>query len=128
MRVLLDTHVLLWSFGEPDRIPTPVQEILRSAVNDLVWSAVGTTELAIKVAAGKLRMPMTLDAFLEDRRAEMDLEFLDIDHRHALRIATLPRIHKDPFDRLLIAQAMVEGIPLVTHDARLKSYGVEVIW
>ena len=128
MRVLLDTHVLLWALWDPVRLPPAVQGILRDGRTDLVWSAVGTVELAQKASMGRLRLSGTLDSFLEDRRTLMDLELLPVDHRHALRLATLPPIHGDPFDRLLVAQSQVEGIPLVTGDRRIREYSVEVIW
>ena len=82
----------------------------------------------MKSAQGRLRLPGGLDAFLEEQRVLLDLEPLPLTHRHALRLATLPGHHGDPFDRLLIAQAQVEGMPLLSADAGLRKYEVEVVW
>jgi PIN domain nuclease of toxin-antitoxin system len=128
MKVLLDTHVLLWTFYRPDRIPPGTAEVLRDGGNEILWSAVGTAELAIKVSKGKIRLKKSLEAFLGDRRTDLALVHLPVEHRHALATADLPRIHGDPFDRLLVAQAKVEGIPLVSSDTVLRKYGIEVIW
>ena len=128
MRVLLDTHVLLWSFDNPARIRKETAELLRDPRSDLVWSVIGTVELALKVNRGKLKVPGGLDAFLDDRRRSLGFSILPVDHRHALAVAGLPRVHGDPFDRLLVAQAKVEDIPLVTADPVLRKYGIEVIW
>ena len=128
MRVLLDTHVLVWALVTPGRISPKVAEILKDGRNNLVWSVLGTAELAVKVGKGSLKLPEPLDAWFADRRARLNLEILHLRQEHALRVATLPRHHRDPFDRLLVAQAQVEDIPLITRDARLRSYEVEVIW
>ncbi len=128
MRALLDTHVLIWGFEAPERISRGARSVLEDPASDLVWSVVGTVEMAMKVPLGKLRIPGTLDSFLEEQRALMGLEILPVEQRHALRLASLPPHHRDPFDRLLIAQAMAEGIPVVTSDARFRAYDVEVLW
>ena len=128
MRLLLDTHVLLWACADPGRIPGPTRVLLEDGGNDLVWSVVGTLELAIKAGAGKLKVPGTLESFLEEQRREMGLEILPLENRHALALASLPDLHRDPFDRLLVAQALVEGVALLSSDAFLRRYGVDVIW
>ncbi len=128
MRVLLDTHLLIWVFDGPDRISARANAVLREERNELLWSAVGTAELAIKVRQGKLKVKGTLESYLQDRRAELGFVHLPVEHRHALATADLPLFHGDPFDRLLVAQAKVEGIPLVTSDTVLRKYGIEVIW
>ena len=128
MKVLLDTHVLIWAFYMPERIPQRTAGVLRDGRTELLWSAIGTAELAIKVSRGKLRVKGTLESYLEDRRAEMRFVHLPVEHRHALATADLPPLHRDPFDRLLVAQAKVEGVPLVTSDTLLRKYGIEVIW
>ena len=128
MRVLLDTHVLIWASGAPEKISPVGREILEDGGSELVWSAVGTVELAIKAAQGKLRLLAGIEAFLEEQRVLLDLEPLPLNHRHALRLATLPGKHGDPFDRLLVAQAQVERMPLLSADARLREYEVEVLW
>jgi len=128
MRVLLDTHVLIWAFYSPERIPEGTADLLRDGRNGLLWSAIGTAELAIKVSRGKLKLKGTLESYLQDRRGEMGFEHLPVEHRHALAMADLPLLHGDPFDRLLVAQAKVEGVPLISCDTVLRKYGIEVIW
>jgi len=128
MRVLLDTHVLLWAGLEPERLAPRVRDLLVDPSNDLVWSVVGTVEIAIKAGTGRLRLPGTAGEYVERKREEMGLEFLPLEHRHAVLLAALPPLHGDPFDRLLVAQARAEGIPLVTSDRALAAYGVEVLW
>ena len=128
MRVLLDTHVLVWVYYLPERITRGAAEVLRDGRNELLWSAVGTAELAIKVNRGKLQLKKSLESYLQDRKSEMAFTHLPVEHRHALAVAGLPPLHGDPFDRLLVAQAKVEGIPLVTSDTMLRKYGIEVIW
>ena len=128
MRVLLDTHVLLWGFETPRRIPGPVQDLLRDGGNDLVWSVAGTVEIAIQVSTGRMRLPRSVEALVEEQRLLMNLEILPIEHRHAVRMATLPLFHRDPFDRILVAQAQSEGLALISSDTLLRRYGVEVIW
>jgi PIN domain nuclease of toxin-antitoxin system len=128
MRALLDTHVLLWWLDHPDRFPGRTMDFLRDGRNELLWSAIGTMELAVKTRRGTLRVRGTLDSFVEDRRVEMGFLHLPVEHRHALAVAGLPLVHGDPFDRLLVAQAKVEGIPLISRDILLRKYGIEVIW
>ncbi len=128
MTYLLDTHVLLWAAAEPERVSGRVRDILQCGATVLVWSVAGTIEIATKVRKGKLRIPGTVESFIEEKRALLGLEILPVENRHAVRLATLPRIHGDPLDRILVAQAQVEGLPLVTADGRLRAYGVEVIW
>jgi PIN domain nuclease of toxin-antitoxin system len=128
MRVLLDTHVLIWWFENPARISRPAFRVMEDPGSDLVWSVIGTVEMALKVPLGRLRLPGTLDSFLEEQREQLGLEILPVEQRHALRLATLPPHHRDPFDRLLVAQAMAEGIPVVSSDPRFRAYDVEVLW
>ena len=128
MRVLLDTHVLLWGGAEPERISERVRGLLQDGGTGLVWSVAGTVEIATKVGKGKLKIPGTVESYIRERQVLLGLEILPVENRHAVRLADLPRIHGDPLDRILVAQAQVEGLPLVTADARLRAYGVEVIW
>jgi len=116
--------VLWWLAGESSRISKRAQEEITTADNRAIISAVVVWEVAIKRGLGKLEAPADLLQQLE--RAGVDL--LPISARHADRVGTLPMHHKDPFDRLLIAQAELEGLPIVTADDELKRYGIEVIW
>ena len=118
MRVLLDTHLLLWALGAPARLPTAARRIIRDG--DVYVSAASIWEISIKVALGKLRAdPDEVLAALEPA----GLLSLPISGEHAARVASLPPIHRDPFDRLLVAQALVEPMRLLTDDTVLGGYG-----
>ncbi|HEY3697534.1 type II toxin-antitoxin system VapC family toxin [Phenylobacterium sp.] len=122
--MLLDTHVLLWSFAEPERLGTEAAEAFRSLVTATVVSAASLWEIAIKRAAGRLAAP---DDFPDIVRT-IGHEILPIRAEHAWRAGALPPHHRDPFDRLLVAQAEVENLTLMTHDRALAPYGIKVIW
>lgn len=125
MRLLLDTHLVLWWMaGEPSRISKRALAALGSAGNVPVISAVTVWEAAIKRGLGKLEAPADLLAQLE----RAGVELLPISARHADRVASLPLHHRDPFDRLLVAQAAVEKLPLVSDDESLRRYEVEIVW
>ena len=118
MRVLLDTHLLLWALGAPARLPARARRIIRDA--DVYVSAASIWEISIKAALGKLRAdPHEVLAALDPA----GFLGLSIAGGHAARVASLPQIHRDPFDRLLIAQALEEPMRLLTDDAVLGAYG-----
>ena len=122
-RLLLDTHIFLWWRGEPTRLPTEVQS--RIATADIVFvSAASAWEAGIKVALGRLEIPDTIESGV----LASGFEKLPITFSHAERAAGLPPHHRDPFDRMLVAQAQAEGLTLVTHDRLLEPYSVEVLW
>lgn len=125
MKFLLDTHVLLWAAGQPDRLPAKVRRLLGDPLNELIFSAASLWEVAIKKGLG--RDDFQADARLL-RRGLLDNGYseLAITSAHALAIDSLPPIHKDPFDRLLIAQSMVEGITLLTTDPIVAKYPAPV--
>ncbi|WP_109484698.1 type II toxin-antitoxin system VapC family toxin [Occallatibacter savannae] len=123
MRLLLDTHVFYWSLYDPDRLPQNVLETIMSAEAVFV-SAASIWEAAIKVRLGKMRGdPLALAGHI----SESGFTELPIWSRHAKLVATLPMHHSDPFDRLLVAQAMTEPLHLLTADAKLKPYSDLVI-
>jgi PIN domain nuclease of toxin-antitoxin system len=122
-RLLLDTHVFLWWRAEPSRLAVEVRERIASA--DMVFvSAASAWEAAIKVSLGRLELPDTIEAGV----LASGFERLLITFAHAERAAGLPRLHGDPFDRMLVAQAQAEGLTLVTHDRLLEPYEVEILW
>lgn len=122
-RLLLDTHVFLWWRGEPGRLPCEVRD--RIATAELVFvSAASAWEAAIKVSLGRLKLPDTLEAGV----LASGFEKLLITFAHAEQAANLPSHHRDPFDRMLVAQAQAEGLTLVTHDRLLEPYAVEILW
>lgn len=121
MKLLLDTHVLLWAAGTPTRLSASARRLLNDPDNDLLFSPASLWEIAIKSGLG--RADFRADARLL-RRALLDngYEELPILSAHVVEIASLPNLHKDPFDRLLVAQSKVEGITLLTSDASLADY------
>ena len=123
MTLLLDTHVLLWWWGEKVRLSAEVQRAI--ATSDIVMvSAASAWETTIKQALGTLRLPAPFAAMvLGSAFSELPVTF-----RHAERLAALPAHHRDPFDRMLIAQAQVERVALVTHDRHFAAYDVKVLW
>jgi len=123
MRLLLDTHVVLWWQTDDARLGREARRAIATA--EVVWvSAVSGWEVAIKLALGRIRLD---EKFHLTVRAD-DFSELPVSLVHADRVAELPAHHADPFDRLLIAQAQVEGAALVTHDRAIEPYGVPVIW
>ena len=123
MRLLLDTHVLLWSLSEPGKLSGRTREALEDAINEVFVSAVSGWEIAVKRALGKLEAPDDLEAGI------MGHGFLPLNltFAHAEHAGALPPHHGDPFDRLLVAQAQIEGLVLVTGDARISLYGVRTM-
>jgi PIN domain nuclease of toxin-antitoxin system len=121
MKLLLDTHLLLWAAGEPDKLPRETRELLEDPENDAVFSVASLWEIAIKRSLG--REDFQVDARLLRRGLlENGFKELQIKGEHATAIDGLPPIHKDPFDRMLVAQAMVEGILLLTADPQVARY------
>jgi PIN domain nuclease of toxin-antitoxin system len=122
--LLLDTHALLWSVGDEDRLSPAAHEVLSIGRVPAYVSAASIWEIAIKRAAGKLDVPENLmDKVAEARFIELGITF-----EHAIIAGALPPHHKDPFDRMIIAQAQNEGLTLVTNDERIAAYDVPVLW
>jgi PIN domain nuclease of toxin-antitoxin system len=123
VRLLLDTHVLLWAVGDPGRLAAPVRQAVTAPENTILISAATVWEIAIKRALGRLEFPIDdLDAVL----ARAGFEHLPIDAGHAVAAGGLPRHHADPFDRMLVAQSRVEGLTLVSEDAAIAAYDVRL--
>ena len=126
MRALLDTHLLLWAAGAPERLPLVAAEIIEDENNGLVFSAASLWEVATKAALG--RTGFTVDSGLLRRGlVENGYAELPITGAHACRVASLPPLHRDPFDRMLVAQAMVEELCLLTADPVLTGYAGPVM-
>ena len=121
MKLLLDTHLVIWAAGFPERMSADARELIADTGNELFFSAASLWEIAIKSALG--REDFTVDARLL-RRGLLDNDYseLPVSSEHAVAIEGLPPIHKDPFDRLLVAQSMVEGITLLTADEIVSQY------
>jgi PIN domain nuclease of toxin-antitoxin system len=128
MKVLLDTHAFLWWISDRPGLTRRAREVIGKGVNECFVSIASCWEIAIKVSLGKLHVGGRLDRFLPEQLAANAFIPLPIDLRHALRTATLPFYHRDPFDRLLVAQALTEELPVVTANEVFEAYGVKRIW
>jgi PIN domain nuclease of toxin-antitoxin system len=123
VRLLLDTHTLLWTLDDDARLRRQARDAIVDPENEVLASAASAWEIAVKSALGKIRpLPGLGDALREQRFAELPVS---IDH--ALCVAELPLHHRDPFDRLLVAQAQLEGLTIVTRDERIARYGVATL-
>lgn len=130
MRLLLDTHTFLWSviasFGPG--LPPATRELLVDPANTLYLSTASVWEMAIKVSTGKLQLPQSVRQIVNLEISRGDVRLLNIQLNHLALIETLPFHHKDPFDRLLIAQAQAENLTIVSVDAAFDPYGVNRLW
>jgi PIN domain nuclease of toxin-antitoxin system len=123
VRLLLDTHALLWAVSDPDALTERARDAIRDGRNEVLVSAASVWEIAIKRAMGKLTAPDDLGQVL----TAASFGPLPISLEHASLAGSLPPHHRDPFDRLLIAQARLESLTIVTRDARFASYGVQLL-
>jgi PIN domain nuclease of toxin-antitoxin system len=111
----------------PERLSPAARAMVESVDHELLFSAASAWEIAIKYALGRLKLPEPPEQYVPGRMTVLRTDALPIEHRHALRVAVLPAHHRDPFDRVLIAQAFVEDLPVLTSDAVFERYGVSVI-
>ena len=125
MRLLLDTHALIWALEAPERLPPSILSGLENAGVTVFASAASTWEIAIKVALGRLRFPI---AELPSALADAAFKELPVRIAHGLEMARLPLIHRDPFDRLLVAQARHERLTLATRDDAIRRYPIDTLW
>lgn len=126
-RLLLDTRVWLWLNGWTDRLKPATFELLRAPDTETFLSAASTWEIAIKAKAGRLRLPMAPERYIPLRMTQNRIAPLPIQQAHTWRAAGLPLHHKDPFDRMLVAQAQMEGLKLLTADVALAAYAVDIL-
>ena len=127
MKVLVDTHCWLWLQASPERFSENVRLKLEDSATDVFLSAASAWEIAIKYALGKLPLPAPPHEYVPSRMQISVTTPLPVVHAHALRVAALPMHHRDPFDRLIVAQAQLESIPVLTADDQLRAYDVETI-
>lgn len=128
MLILLDTHAFLWAAGDPSRLSDTAAEAFVSTENTLLLSAVSIWETAINLSLGKLSMQRPLAEIVDLAHAEQGIRLLPIEPRHALGVELLPLHHRDPFDRLLVAQARCENATIMTRDPSFAAYDVECMW
>lgn len=128
MRALLDTHAFLWwNTDAPDLTPE-ARNFIADGRNEIFLSAASAWEIAIKTSRGKLSLPARPDRYVAERLVMHRFTALPVEISHALHVAALPDLHRDPFDRLLVAQSQLEHMPVITSDPAIRAYGVEVIW
>jgi PIN domain nuclease of toxin-antitoxin system len=124
---LIDTHVWLWLLADSTRIRPDLLAELHDARTRLLLSAASSWEIAIKWAVDRLSLPESPATYIPSRMERTGVTGLPVEHVHALQVATLPDHHHDPFDRLLVAQAQIERIPIVTADRAFEAYDVEIV-
>ena len=128
MTLLLDTHVFLWALMEPDRLSRRVRGLLLDPGTQLLVSAASGWEVATKYRLGKLPGAAALMADYAAGLAGLDASVLPISNAHALAAGSFSQPHRDPFDRMLAAQAKLEMLPLATQDAAFNAFGIELLW
>ena len=128
MRALLDTHTFLWWITDRPQLSARVREIIGDGGNELFLSAASGWEIAIKAQLGKLELPDDLGRFIIEQLALNAFTSLPIQMDHALHVYTLPRHHRDPFDRILVAQCQLENMPILSADPQIAQYPVKVLW
>jgi PIN domain nuclease of toxin-antitoxin system len=128
MKLLIDTHILIWAVDDPAKLTAKAASAVQEPANDLLVSAATVWELAIKIGLKKLSLSLPFHAWMTRVMHELDLSILPISVDYADRQSDLPHHHHDPFDRLLIAQALTDGTPIVSADAIKDAYGVARIW
>jgi PIN domain nuclease of toxin-antitoxin system len=128
VRLLLDTHAFLWWVEGTPAVGRRARAVLANPDNDVLVSIASCWELAIKLSLGKLRLAQSLDRFIPEQLRLNGFSLLDVQLRHVARIADLPFHHRDPFDRLLVAQALEDDLTVVSADRVLRKYGVALVW
>jgi len=128
MKVLLDTHAFLWWITDDPKLSSRAREIISNIKNELFFSAASGWEISIKVQIGRLKLPDEPQRFIHGQMRTNAIQSLPILMSHALHVSTLPDHHRDPFDRLLIAQAQLEGFPILSADPQMAKYQIEAIW
>ena len=128
MMVLLDTHTFLWWIANDPQLSPRARHVIEDATTEPLLSAVSGWEITIKSRLGKLDLPDNLQAFVAEQLRINAIRVLPIHMAHALHVATLPNHHRDPFDRMLVAQSQLEQAPILTADPQIARYAVTVIW
>ncbi len=128
MKLLLDTHTFIWWSNEPTRLSENALIACQDNNNTLILSVVSVWEMEIKMQLGKLKISRPMEEWIKSQQQTNGLQVLPVELTHVLNLGSLPLHHKDPFDRLLIAQAVVEGATLVSVDPIFSNYSANVLW
>jgi PIN domain nuclease of toxin-antitoxin system len=126
MRILLDTHIFLWFISGDTRLLTDLRDAIRDSDNEVYLSSVSVWEAVVKYQLGKLSLPETPDTYLPQQRDRHQIASLALDESSVVQLAKLPPLHRDPFDRMLICQALQNGLTIATVDAAVRAYSVSV--
>ena len=127
MKYLLDTHAIIWYMEESSELPQEITALIDNPVMDVCICAISLWEIAIKMNLGKLEIKLTLDELLAYVKTR-EFRIINIEDEHLLSLHDLPYIHKDPFDRLLVATAITEGLTIITIDENIHKYDVSWVW
>lgn len=128
MRLLLDTHVFLWWINGSSELTEKASQLIGDGKNELFLSAASCWEITIKAQLGKIDLPRKPDIFIPDQMSSNNIGSLPILASHTLQVFNLPPLHRDPFDRIIVAQSQLEAIPVITGDSLIHDYGVSTIW
>lgn len=128
MRILLDTHAFLYWVLDSGRLSPAARKVFQDPGNELLWSAASSWEVSIKYALGRIELSKSPKELFPGLLRRQRIGSLPVEHSHAFRVAELPPHHRDPFDRLLIAQAQVERIPILSRDPAFRDYDVKTMW
>ena len=128
MRILLDTHAFLWWIGGDRRLPARARKLIADGRNELLFSAASGWEIAVKAGLGRIQLPAPMDRFLSEQLNLNGVAALPIQMSHALGVHGLPFLHRDPFDRMLVVQAQMEKLGILTRDPQISQYDVETLW
>ena len=128
MKFLLDTHAFLWWLSDPEKLSSRAFETIEAAEHEIYLSPASSWEIAIKMRLGRLALPKDLSSYIPQKMLSNGFRSLGIEQIHALETYHLPDHHRDPFDRMLIAQARVEKMPIITKDALIEKYVIETVW
>jgi PIN domain nuclease of toxin-antitoxin system len=128
MKLLIDTHTFLWAIGQSAKLSQTCRDLLTDGNNEVLLSAASLWEIAIKLSLGKLTLGGSFETFIPLQLALNRIEILEATLQHYAVVATLPQHHRDPFDRLIIAQAQAESLPVVSIDDKFDPYGVKRLW
>jgi len=128
MNLLLDTHVFIWYTMDADRLSAKALDAIQAAENPIFISQVSIWEMQIKHNIGKLELPFTVQEMVDAQLAKNAFNCLRIKNRHLWQLESLPHIHKDPFDRLLVSQALCENLTLISRDYHIKKYNISTLW
>ncbi len=128
MKFLLDTSTFLWIITNNSKLSTRAKNIILNGENELYFSSISAWEISIKCRLGKLKLPELPETFIPEQIRINNLQVLPLQLSHALNVYNLPELHKDPFDRMLISQAILEKLVILTPDAEIGKYAVKVTW